>query len=100
MDDTFNGLVDKLDDIADDHGGKVRDDDRRKYATYTRDGVTFTFDLTKRRLEISFGESGTLALVDAVRQFQLGNSKPSPMLLAGSNPRGADVPPGRRRGRE
>ena len=53
MDDTFDDLVDKLEDIQDSQGGKVDDDDRTKRATYTRDGVTFTFDLKQRRLEIS-----------------------------------------------
>ncbi|MHB8886725.1 MAG: hypothetical protein ACYC5H_16905 [Methylovirgula sp.] len=63
-------------------GGEVHDDDRTKRATYERDGVTFTFDLTQRRLEISFGRSGTLELVDAAQKFQLGTSRASPMLAA------------------
>ncbi|MER9185929.1 caspase family protein [Mesorhizobium australicum] len=82
MDDTFDALVEKLEDIQESQGGDVHDDDRTKRATYERDGVTFTFDLTKRRLEISFGRSGTLELVDAAQKFQLGTSRTSPMLAA------------------
>ena len=82
MDDTFDELVDKLEDIQESQGGDVQDDDRTKRATYERDGVTFTFDLKKRRLEISFGRSGTLELVDAAQKFQLGTNRASPMLVA------------------
>jgi hypothetical protein len=82
MDDTFDALVEKLEDIQESQGGEVHDDDRTKRATYDRDGVTFTFDLKKRRLEISFGRSGTLELVDAAQKFQLGTSRASPMLAA------------------
>ncbi|WP_441229530.1 hypothetical protein AB7828_04820 [Tardiphaga sp. 215_C5_N2_1] len=82
MDDTFDALVEKLEDIQESQGGELHDDDRTKRATYDRDGVTFTFDLSKRRLEISFGRSGTLELVDAAQKFQLGTSRASPMLAA------------------
>lgn len=82
MDGTFDSLVEKLEDIQDDQGGEVHDDDRAKRATYERDGVTFTFDLKKRRLEISFGQSGALELVDSAQRFQLGIGRPSPMLPA------------------
>ena len=80
MDDTFDKLVEKLEDIQENQGGDVHDDDRSKRATYRRDGVTFTFDLKRRRLEISFGRSGTLELVDAAQKFQIGTSRASPML--------------------
>ena len=82
MDDTFDALVEKLEDIQESQGGELHDDDRTKRATYDRDGVTFTFDLSKRRLEIAFGRSGTLELVDAAQKFQLGTSRASPMLAA------------------
>ncbi|WP_321966880.1 caspase family protein [Burkholderia cepacia] len=90
MDDTFDDLVEKLEDIQENQGGDVHDDDRSKRATYQRDGVTFTFDLKRRRLEISFGRSGTLELVDAAQKFQLGTSRASPML-APPRPRPAPV---------
>lgn len=80
MDDTFDALVEKLEDIQDSQGGQVLDDDRSKRATYEREGVTFTFDMKQRRLEISFGRSGTLELVDAAQKFHLGTSRASPML--------------------
>lgn len=82
MDDTFDSLVEKLEDIQEEQGGDVRDDDRSRRATYERDGISFTFDLTKRRLEITFGRSGALELVDAAQRFQLGIGRPSPMLAA------------------
>jgi hypothetical protein len=82
MDDAFDALVERLEDIQESRGGEVRDDDRAQRATYERDGVTFTFDLKQRRLEISFGRSGTLELVDAAQKFQLGTSRASPMLAA------------------
>ncbi|WFU79276.1 caspase family protein [Bradyrhizobium sp. CIAT3101] len=82
MDDTFDALVEKLEDIQESQGGEVHDDDRSERATYERDGVTFTFDLKQRRLEISFGRSGTLELVDAAQKFQFGTSRASPMLAA------------------
>jgi hypothetical protein len=82
MDDTFDSLVEKLEDIQREQGGDVRDDDRSQRVTYKRDGISFTFDLRKRRLEITFGQSGALELVDAARQFQLGIGRPSPMLPA------------------
>ncbi len=80
MDNNFDNLVDKLDDIQESHGGDISDDDRTKRATYSRDGVMFTFDLNKRRLEISFGTCGTLQLVDAAQKLQLGHTHESAML--------------------
>ncbi len=80
MDDTFDDLVERLEDIRDDQGGDVDDDDRHQRVSYRRDGATFTFDLRKKRLEISFGQSGTLQLVDAAQKFQLGLGRSSPML--------------------
>lgn len=85
MDHTFDALVEKLEDIQKNQGGEVHDDDRSKRATYERDGVTFTFDLKERRLEISFGRSGVLELVDAAQKFQFGISRASPMLAAPTN---------------
>ena len=82
MDSTFDDLVEKLEDIQEVHGGDVQDDDRTERATYERDGVTFTFDLAKRRLEISFGRARALELVDAAQKFQLGTNRASPMLAA------------------
>lgn len=82
MDETFDSLVDKLEDIRDSHGGDVDDNDRTKRARYARDGVSFTFDLAKRRLEISFGSPGTVELVEAAQRFQLGFEKSSPMFTA------------------
>ncbi len=80
LDETFDDLVDKLEDIEEEQGGTVDDDDRSRRVTYSRDGISFTFDLRRRRLEISFGGSGALALVDAAQKFQLGISRTSPML--------------------
>ena len=82
MDDTFDDLVERLEDIRDEQGGDVDDDDRHQRVSYRREGVTFTFDLRRRRLEISFGQSGTLELVDAAQKFQLGIGRSSPMLAA------------------
>lgn len=80
MDDTFDDLVERLEDIRDEQGGDVDDDDRHQRVSYRRDGATFTFDLRKKRLEISFGQSGALQLVDAAQKFQLGLGRSSPML--------------------
>jgi hypothetical protein len=80
--DAFDELVDKLEDIADEQGGHVEDDDRGQRVSYRREGATFTFDLVQQRLEIAFGRMGTLQLIDAVQQFQLGIGKASPMLPA------------------
>lgn len=91
MDDTLDVLVEKLEDIQESSGGEVHDDDRSERATYERDGVTFTFDLKQRRLEISFGQSGALELVDAAQKFQLGTSRASPML-ATPNSQAAPTP--------
>ena len=82
MDETFDSLVERLEDIQSKQGGDVDDNDRSQQATYERDGVTFTFDLKKHRLEISFGQSGALEIVDAAQRFQLGIGRPSPMLSA------------------
>jgi hypothetical protein len=82
MDDTFDDLVDRLEDVSEKHGGEVDDDDRHQRVSYHRDGVIFTFDLKKKRLEISFGQDGTLQLVDAAQRFQLGIGTSSPMLAA------------------
>ena len=81
----FDDLVELLEDISDEQGGDVDDDDRHLRVVYRRDEVTFTFDLQTQRLEISFGQKGTLKLVDAVQQFQFGNERPSPMLVAASS---------------
>lgn len=82
MDDSFDVLVDRLEDLADASGGEVDDDDRHQRVTYSREGAWFTFDLEKRRLEIAFGRKGALELVDAAQQFQLGIGRSSPMLAA------------------
>jgi hypothetical protein len=74
IDSDFDELVAKIEDIRAEHGGTVTDDDRRQRVAYSHDGATFAFDLTKRRLEISFEDSRTLRLVDAVQSFQLGLS--------------------------
>jgi len=84
MDDSFDALVDRLEDIADASGGEVDDDDRHQRVTYSREGARFTFDLEKRRLEIAFGRKSALELVDAAQQFQLGVDRSSPMLAAPS----------------
>ena len=98
LDATFDELVDKLEDIEQEQGGSVRDDDRARRVTYARDGVSFTFDLRRKRLEISFGRSGALELVDAAQAFQLGIDRASPMLPApqATMPRAA-VAPGKRK---
>jgi hypothetical protein len=85
MDDTFDEIVEKLEDIQDAQGGEVHDDDRKKRITYERQGVTFTFDLKQRRLEITLGRSGTLELIDAAQKFELGTKRASPILAARSN---------------
>lgn len=95
MDEGFDDLVDRLEDIQEEHGGSVCDDDRFKRVSYERDGATFTFDLRQRRLEIAFGRSGTLALVDAAQRVQLGIGKASPMLPA--PPAKAIAPPAGKR---
>ncbi|WP_216851100.1 hypothetical protein [Acidisphaera sp. L21] len=82
IDETFDDFIEKLEDIRDDQGGEVDDDDRNQRVANERDSVTFTFDLKKRWLEISFGQSGALELVDAAQRFQLGIGRPSPMLGA------------------
>ena len=80
IDDAFDELVDRLEDIADEQGGEVDDDDRDGRVSYRRDGITFTFDLEQQRLEITCGGLATLKLIDAAQQFQLGIGKSSPML--------------------
>lgn len=85
MDDTFDEIVEKLEDVQESHGGEVHDDDRTKRVTYERQGVMFTFDLKRRRLEITLGRSGTLELIDAAQKFELGTRRASPMLAARSN---------------
>ena len=80
LDEDFDDLVDKLEDIKEEQGGSVQDDDRAARVTYQREGISFTFDLHKMRLEISFGRSGALELVDAAQKFQLGIDRASPML--------------------
>jgi len=82
MEEEFDELVDKLEDIADEQGGDVDDDDSEQRVTYRREGTTFTFDLAKQRLEIAFGKLGTLQLIEAAQQFQLGIGKTSPILPA------------------
>lgn len=80
MEDSFDALVDRLEDIGEASGGDVDDDDRDQRVTYSRDGASFTFDLKKRRLEIAFGRKNALDLVDAAQRFQLGVGRSSPIL--------------------
>ena len=82
LDHTFDDLVERLEDIKDEQGGEVNDDDRRQRVTYSREDVTFTFDLRKRQLTISLGQSGALLLIDAAQRLQLGITRQSPMLAA------------------
>ena len=84
MDETFDELVERLEDAQEAHGGNVHDDDRTKQVSYERQGVTFIFDLKQRRLEIAFDRTGTLELIDAAQEFELGTNRPSPMLAARS----------------
>jgi Caspase domain len=99
---TFDELVEKLEDIQEQHGGKVEEDERIERAIYTTsDGSAFSFDLAKRRLEVSFGRSGCLDLVDAARDFQLGlTGRNSPMLLSSTQQSQTESPraPGTRSG--
>jgi Caspase domain len=87
MDDSFDALVDRLEDIADASGGEVYDDDRHQRVTYSHEGASFTFDLKKSRLEIALGRMSALELVDATLQFQLGVGRSSPMLATPSRRR-------------
>ena len=87
MEDSFDALVDRLEDIVEASGGDVEDDDRDQRVTYSRDGASFTFDLKKRRLEIAFGRKSALDLVDAAQRFQLGVGRSSPMLAAAATRR-------------
>ena len=87
MEDSFDALVDRLEDIGEASGGDVEDDDRDQRVTYSRDGASFTFDLKKRRLEIAFGRKSALDLVDAAQRFQLGVGRSSPMLAAAATRR-------------
>jgi hypothetical protein len=83
IDSDFDELVAKIEDIGAVHGGTIKDDDRTQRVAYSQDGATLTFDLTKRRLEFSFGHSRTLRLIDAIQNFQLGLSgRPSNVLPA------------------
>ncbi|MET4029526.1 MULTISPECIES: caspase family protein [unclassified Bradyrhizobium] len=91
MEDSFDDLVDRLEEIRDEGGGEVDDDDRHQRVSYSRDGATFTFDLAKRRLEIRFGRVSALQLVDAAQRFQLGTCRSSPMLATPSGRRPANV---------
>ena len=52
MEDPFDALVDRLEDIGEASGGDVEDDDRDQRVTYSRDGASFTFDLKKRRRKL------------------------------------------------
>ena len=79
---SFDDLVEILEDIRDTHGGELEDDDRAKRVTYSRNDACFTFDLNTRRLEIEIAGADTLDILDGVRDFQLGNARPSPMLAA------------------
>jgi hypothetical protein len=88
MEHSFDDLVDRLEDICEEAGGDVDDDDRQQRVSYSRDGATFIFDLARRRLEIEFGRMSAFQLVDAAQRFQLGVSRSSPMLAAPSADRG------------
>ena len=44
LDETFDELVNKLEGIEEEQGGSVHDDDRARRVTYSRDGVSFTFE--------------------------------------------------------
>lgn len=86
MDVSFDDLVEQLEDIALSQGDEVEDDDDvKKRVSYRQANTKFTFDLKKRRLEISFGMKGSLNLVDAAQAFQLGISAASPMLPGPAN---------------
>ena len=80
VEESFDDIVSALEDIAEHHGGNVQDDDRMKRVTYSRDGATFTFDLKKQRLEMSFRQAKGIELIEAASKFQLGLSRPSAVL--------------------
>jgi len=85
MEESFDDIVSALEDIEEHHGGEVRDDDRKQRVSYTRDGSTFTFDLKRRRLEMSFRQTKGIDLIEAASKFQLGLSRPSAVLPGPTN---------------
>lgn len=87
LEESFDDIVSALEDIEENHGGEVHDDDRQQRVTYSRDGATFTFDLKRRRLEMSFRQTKGIELIEAASKFQLGISRPSAVLSGPKNGR-------------
>ncbi|NUB24273.1 hypothetical protein GAY30_04990 [Azospirillum brasilense] len=91
---SFDKLVDRLEDIAAAHGGSTDDDDRTSVVSYSSNGTTFTFDLKKRRVEVSFSVNGCIDLIEALQGYQLNLSgRSSPLLPAPRITTGGGVHP-------
>lgn len=80
LDESFEELVDRIEDISEASGGHAEDDSRTGSVSYSHDDTTFNFNVKKNQLEIWVRGMRDLELLDQVQKIQLGITNKSPML--------------------
>ena len=81
----YDDLVDRLEDIEEQHGGTVDEEPGKQRVSWVAPNrARLTFDLKAGRLEMSFGQRGGLDLIDAAQDLRpnLGG-KPSALFKDG-----------------
>lgn len=80
----FATLVDKLEEVAANFGGTVRDETAKERVTYTAtDGTTIVFSVAVGRISISArGTKSIRALLDTAQGYRFGLEGPSTLLLS------------------
>jgi hypothetical protein len=80
----FATLVDKLEELAENFGGNVRDETAKDRVTYAApDGTTIVFSVAAGRISISArGAKSVQALLHTARGYRFGLEGPSALLLS------------------
>ena len=80
----YDDLVDMLEDVAKQHGGKVKDEEELDKVTFNAvDGTSFYVDFKNRRLTFFWNvRKGVPDILEQLRGVRLGLSAPSQLLIA------------------
>ncbi len=79
----YDDLVDMLEDIVEQHGGEVKDDENQEKVTYHgADGTSFMVDFKRRRLRIFWRvKKGVPDILEQLRGLRLGLPTPGRLLV-------------------
>lgn len=79
----YDDLVDMLEEVAAQHGGKVKDEENLEKVTYIGDdGTSFSVDFKNRRLTFFWNtKKGVPDILEKLKSFRLGLAAPSLLLI-------------------